>query len=1157
MMKKFLKQAGACLLSVSMILTSNMGSAGVSASSGKGAAVEIKTGSIVINGDDIKADNVNGLTYKGFGILSANSSSDLLMDYKSQNPEKYAELMQYLFGGEYPIFTHVKLEMGNDRNNSTGAESATKRTKGEKANVLRNPGWQLAADAKRINPKVKVSILAWKTPVWVKTDADKYLWYKESILDAYEQYGFIVDYINPNTNESWDLTKDVRRTKRFAEWIAAENAESIPDEKELALFHKIKLVVSDEPNVVNDEVAKKLKGDSEFMDATDVVGYHYKTWDDNNGGMKWFAEEADKEVWNSEEQATFSNSAFRPASNDKSPSVEGTGIGGSGSALEMGNTVIKSFVESRRSHVIYQPAIGSFYEGAQYSFKELLSARDPWSGWMHYDAGLLVLAHISKFAVTGWENDTNTAGIWRGVPSASKSSAYQGKTSSDSNAVNGRAGGENYMTLAAPAKDNFSTVIVNDSEYPMTYTLKTQNMNLKADQKLELWETRAADEGAFNENYMNCIDELSADADGVYSFEVKPNSAVTVTSLDVSESEEHTKALPVEGERTVLDTDATGDVQNTEDGYLYADDFEYTGKTVPVLDGKGGFTGETEDYIASRGGEKGAIARYTNTLNGAFEVYKSGNGNHVLRQQLDIQSTGVGAAWSKGDPVTLIGDYRWTNYTASIDALFEREAEDQYAQIGIRQTGRSHNITSCSGYSLKVNDDGTWTLCRTKFGSTSNSGEEIKTGSVDASQVTPGTWFQLKLRGEGNVIKAYINDSLVAEYEDANPVTSGRVAVGCSSTYTRFDNLAVTKIKGYAPYYNEYLDNMEIYDLTPQKNAKLIYNDKWSHTCANQSMYVYQRSASYSTGVGASLTYHFKGTGLELLGYNKSGAGKLNVTVDGATYKQDDPLWQADNMCTAYQINGLEDTEHTVTVEVASGGIGIDAVAVIGSVYEGEEVHTTPKVGTETGLPEEELPGALNENDTPATSEPVPSPSSDPIPTEQPAASSSPAAEPSALPAQEPQAGQNPSVAKGYSFTVKGMVYVATDAVNKTAALQKVSDKKMKTAVIPATVKVKTTGAAETFRVTEVSDKAFAGCSSLKKVTIGKNVTSIGKEAFAKDKALKKVIVKSAKLTKVGKNAIKGIDKKAKISCGKKNVAAYKKLFTPKTGYEKTMKLTK
>ena len=182
MVRKLLKRAGVCLLSLSMALTGNVGISGASTSSRKGAAVETKTGSIVIDGNDIKADNVNGLTYKGFGMLSANSTSDLLMDYKSQNPEAYAKLMQYLFGGEYPIFTHVKLEMGNDRNNSTGSESATKRTKGEKANVLRNPGWQLAADAKKINPNLKVSILTWRTPSWVKTDEDKYIWYKQSIF---------------------------------------------------------------------------------------------------------------------------------------------------------------------------------------------------------------------------------------------------------------------------------------------------------------------------------------------------------------------------------------------------------------------------------------------------------------------------------------------------------------------------------------------------------------------------------------------------------------------------------------------------------------------------------------------------------------------------------------------------------------------------------------------------------------------------------------------------------------------------------------------------------------------------------------------------------------------------------------------------------------
>ena len=55
------------------------------------------------------------------------------------------------------------------------------------------------------------------------------------------------------------------------------------------------------------------------------------------------------------------------------------------------------------------------------------------------------------------------------------------------------------MTLASPAKDNFSTMIVNDSEYPMEYKIQTKNMKLAEDQNLEIWETRAADDGAFNE----------------------------------------------------------------------------------------------------------------------------------------------------------------------------------------------------------------------------------------------------------------------------------------------------------------------------------------------------------------------------------------------------------------------------------------------------------------------------------------------------------------------------------------------------------------------------------------------------------------------------------------------------------------------------------
>ena len=149
------------------------------------------------------------------------------------------------------------------------------------------------------------------------------------------------------------------------------------DPEERALFQKIKIIVSDEATSISKNIAETMKTDSSFYNAVDVVGYHYTTNDDKNGGMKWLAEEEDKEVWNSEAQAVFSNSAFRPSNNVKDPEEEGTGLGGTGSALEMGNTFIKGFVLSRRTHVIYQPAIGSFYEGGQFSFKELASARDP------------------------------------------------------------------------------------------------------------------------------------------------------------------------------------------------------------------------------------------------------------------------------------------------------------------------------------------------------------------------------------------------------------------------------------------------------------------------------------------------------------------------------------------------------------------------------------------------------------------------------------------------------------------------------------------------------------------------------------------------------------------------------------------------------------
>jgi hypothetical protein len=113
---------------------------------------------------------------------------------------------------------------------------------------------------------------------------------------------------------------------------------------------------------------------------------------------------------------------------------------------------------------------------------------------------------------------------------------------------------------------------------------------------------------------------------------------------------------------------------------------------------------------------------------------------------------------------------------------------------------------------------------------------------------------------------------------------------------------------------------------------------------------------------------------------------------------------------------------------------------------------------------------------------------------------------------------------------------------------------KTKTSVkVPDTVKID----GQIYKVTAISDKAFKNNSKLKSVTIGKNITKIGKEAFSGCKKLSKITIKSTKLKSVSKNALKGINAKATIKVPKKQLSAYKKLFNGKAGFKKTMKIKK
>lgn len=917
---------------------------------------------IQLDGKDIKDGNVNGLTFKGFGVLSGNSTSALLMDYKSEQPEAYAQMLKILFGGDRPLIDHVKIEMGNDRNNSTGPDPSTMRTEDEEANVTRHPGFQLAADAKAVNPAVKVSFLRWNAPAWADNNDKIYSWYKKTILAAYREYGYMVDYVNPHINEH---APDLAWTKEYGERVKSDTAD-FKDEQEKELYHSIKLVISDEVGIGS--FGDALVNDLSLREAVAAAGYHYNTDDDSKGNFKRLADEFDKEIWNSEAQATFSNSAFRPHNNMKDPSVPGTGIGGTGGPLEMGNTIIKGFVNSRRTHFIYQPAIGSFYEGGQYSFKELLSARDPWSGFIHYDAGLLVLKHFNGFAKTGWENEDNTAGIWRAVPQAS----YTGSTGT--NPVSGRNGTPSYMTLASPDKQDFSTVIINDSETEKIYKLKAVNMAYTGNPSLEMWETRAAEtDQAFNSNYMKDLGDVQADGSGVYTIRVKPFSIVTVTTLDNRNKEGFSTPLPVEGERTVLDTDATGSVQNTEDQILYGDDFNYGDRSVPVIGEGGQITGE-QSYVSSRGGPYSVMPRYTQDLNGAFEGYRvDGTNNYVLRQQLDQTTTGVGGAWNGGDPVTVIGDYRWTNYKASADVSFEQNSTyggNNYAAIGARYQGGPQTING-TPYALKFWFDGGWQLLSSGIvvasGNAATGSGGVKIADFNTAH---DAWHNIAIQVAGGTVTAYLDQVELTTYTDPNPKLSGRVQLASGFYHTRFDNLKVEKVDGYTPYYAEQLDNLEMTDLAEVPGTKLVYEGNWAHE-NGKGMYVYQRSLSTSQGAGAVLKYTFTGTGLDILGPN-DGSAKLEAVVDGEILVVSGAANAAKELYQTFTLRGLKYGEHTVQIKVLSGTLAVDSVAVIGGEGAGrpytaglqQAVDAALAVSREDSYPEKDWKMFTNALDT-------------------------------------------------------------------------------------------------------------------------------------------------------------------------------------------------
>jgi hypothetical protein len=135
--------------------------------------------------------------------------------------------------------------------------------------------------------------------------------------------------------------------------------------------------------------------------------------------------------------------------------------------------------------------------------------------------------------------------------------------------------------------------------------------------------------------------------------------------------------------------------------------------------------------------------------------------------------------------------------------------------------------------------------------------------------------------------------------------------------------------------------------------------------------------------------------------------------------------------------------------------------------------------------------------------------------------------------------------AKGKLLTSGKVTYKVTKSGKKNGTVQFVKTKSTaSTIVIPSTVSI----SGITYKVTSIAANALKNNKKVTKVTVGKNVTTIGKYAFYGCSKLKSITLSTVKLSTktVGTKAFSGVYAKVKVKVPKSKKKTYLTLLRKK-----------
>jgi len=808
--------------------------------------INLATTSKTITIDAYEADFSESQVWDGLGFINANNSSRLLLDYKSENPEDYWQLMNYIFSDKGLGLNLIKVEMGADVDSSSGTEPAVKRSADEGADVTRGAGYQLVADALTINPDIKVDMLSWGTPAWVAEADDvyaaTYAWYKETLDAAYDTYGI----------KFYSVTASKNERSNDADWIKylSNNLKNEVDGR----YDYSKILIVAGEGVSEWTIADKMLTDEDLLNAIDIVTSHYTSY--TTDSVMTLKNEYGKKIWFSEGSSPMSEEAVTRLYDGT-----GTGLSDINGMLDIATRITQA-VASGMTMYEFQPVVAGYYSGVTYFPKQLIIANEPWSGSYMLDSGFYMGMHFTKFFKEGWSIIDNAC-------------YGDGKAGGDGHAIVDSL--YNYITAVSPDKENFSTVLVNNSAQTIAYTIKCVGITAK---DVHIWESKAPA-------------NLTDASDSCY---FRYRGALTPTSYDDSSSEITVVMQPYSMMSvSTLVVDELEYEDKDEDVLLelpYSDDFEY------------------EDYDKNYLASRGMAPRYTTDQAGAFEVVSTDNGN-VLMQKINYDNKAV--EWgSSGSPSTNLGDDRWSDYTFSADILFASDKAEStninYVGIGIR-----YNLADSenSGYSIRVGEDGTLTLMNNK--------KAVMTAEI--AGLDTSIWHTLSLTAIDKTVTCSVDGNVLIEYEDESASNnSGRIALYSDYQNNCFDNLKVTAEGG--SYSIMRYDNLD-----PSIEYSEGSNNKDDEGWYFETMCSYKNyGRTLSTGSeGDSFTITLRDDASYIAFIGKTKDAVIAVKADDTAITESLTLPASSERQASARIALPEGTK-TVTVTVLGGTFCLDAV---------------------------------------------------------------------------------------------------------------------------------------------------------------------------------------------------------------------------------------